>query len=249
MSNYHHLKDLAPRDIISRAIFAEQKKGQVYLDITQKTKSELKKHFPTIYKYLAENGYAMEKDLIPVAPAAHYTCGGVVTDLHGKTNIKNLFVVGEAACTGLHGANRLASNSLLEAAVMSEHVMDSPLPESKDFEEQMKKYSIQKEKTSNTNTKTQNQKILKKITKKDLNKISQLRKKLQEVMWKNAGIIRTEKMLKIGLLKIEQIKRSTGWITPSTKKIELENMIIISQIIISAALKRKKSLGAHRRLN
>lgn len=118
MGDYDGRMELAPRDIVARAIFAEQKKGfEVCLDIRHKEKEFLQKRFSNIYKKLKKRGFDLAKDLIPVTPAAHFSCGGIVTDLYGRTNIKNLFAFGEVAATGVHGANRLASNSLLESVV------------------------------------------------------------------------------------------------------------------------------------
>lgn len=117
MAKYHEDLELAPRDVVARAIADEMiasNSDSVYLDITDKDPQWIKNRFPTIYKHCLDNGVDMTKDLIPVVPAAHYTCGGVKTDLKGKTTLKNLYAAGEVACTGLHGANRLASTSLLE---------------------------------------------------------------------------------------------------------------------------------------
>ncbi|MBT4055835.1 L-aspartate oxidase, partial [Candidatus Peregrinibacteria bacterium] len=113
------LKELASRDIVARAIYSESKDGPVTLDISHKSRDFLKKRFPKIYAELRKYKLDLAKDLIPVIPAAHYTCGGIKTNLKGRTNLNRLFAFGEAACTGVHGANRLASNSLLEALVFS----------------------------------------------------------------------------------------------------------------------------------
>ncbi len=115
--------ELTSRDIVAREIYREQISGPVYLDIRHKSKEFLQKRFPQIYAKLKSLGIDMSKDLIPVTPAAHYSCGGIVTDLHGQTSVKNLFAFGEVACTGVHGANRLASNSLLEALVFSNQII------------------------------------------------------------------------------------------------------------------------------
>jgi len=111
------ISELAPRDIIARAIVKEQEKGEVYLDIRHRGEKFIKKRFPNIYRELKERGFDLTKEQIPITPAAHYSCGGIKVDNYGRTNIKNLFAFGEVACTGVHGANRLASNSLLEAVV------------------------------------------------------------------------------------------------------------------------------------
>ena len=111
------ISELAPRDILTRAIVKEQKNGEVYLDIRHRGEKFIKKRFPNIYRELKKRGFNLAKEKIPVTPAAHYSCGGIKVDSYGRTNIKNLFAFGEVACTGVHGANRLASNSLLEAVV------------------------------------------------------------------------------------------------------------------------------------
>jgi len=245
MLKYHPQAELAPRDIVSRAIFEEQKHGQVFLDLRQKKSSgnsgKLHKMFPTIYAYLRKKGYDLNKDLVPIIPAAHYLCGGVKTDVFGQTNINNLYAVGEVACTGLHGANRLASNSLLEAAIMSEHVMKSPLPIG-----------------SSLRADADLRKIGKKFPKISLpsiqftpgsKKVSTSRSKLQELMWKCAGIVRTKKLLRQAENQIKSTKKQVSKYPESIKKLELENMLQVSEIVIKAALKRKKSLGAHFRKN
>lgn len=227
MPKYHKLAELAPRDIVSRAAFEELKKGEIYLDIRHRTRRELLNKFPTIYAHLKKNGYDLSKDLIPIVPAAHYLCGGVVSDVKGKTNIKNLYAVGEVACTGLQGANRLASNSLLEAAVMSEHVMDSPLPK---MVPPVNKIAA----------KTPNGRKIPISSKK----LGRLRKSLQKTMWECAGIVRTKKLLSKGIATLKQIKKQIPK-TDSLEKFELLNMIQTGELMIKAALKRTGSLGAH----
>ncbi|PLX26149.1 L-aspartate oxidase [Candidatus Parcubacteria bacterium] len=125
MKNYHELKDLAPRDIVARAILEEMKHGTVYLDIRHKGSAYIKKRFPYLYENLWWHDIKMDKDLIPISPAAHFICGGIHTDLDGRTNIPGLFAFGEVAHTGVHGANRLASNSLLECMVFSGRAVDA----------------------------------------------------------------------------------------------------------------------------
>jgi len=246
MQKYHKDAELAPRDIVSRAMFEEQKHGPIYLDVRHKSETELRKKFPTIYNYIKKNGYNLSKDLIPATPAAHYLCGGIATDIYGKTNIKNLYAIGEVACTGLHGANRLASNSLLEAAVMSEHVMDTPLPESKKFQQTIPKNSEKPlQKTDITMfSKIESQKLL------------GLKLKLQKLMWQNVGIVRSKKSLENAKKQIKKIRDQIVSIPSSfqkslsgnnIQKFELENMLQTSELMIKAALKRKKSLGAHYR--
>jgi len=223
MKRYHPLAELAPRDIVSRAIFEEEKKGQVFLDLRHKGEKFLKKKFPTIFRYLLEHGYNMAKDIIPVTPAAHYSCGGITASIDGKTNIKNLYAIGEVACTGLHGANRLASNSLLEAAVMGNLVAKSSLPSIKKFP------SIRQ---------------TDKHDKLSIPHIRKMKEKLRQLMWERAGIIRTNKLLskleKWLIINGKQIPESTD---PDT--CELHNMFQTALLIVKAARRRKKSLGCH----
>lgn len=228
MPRYHPMAELAPRDIVSRAMYEEQNKGQVYLDIKHCPRTKLQKKFPTIFAHLLKNGYDMSRDLIPVIPAAHYLCGGVKTDVYGKTGLTNLYALGETACTGLHGANRLASNSLLEAAVMSEHVMTFPLPASK----KPPHVTITAQKPKPTD-------------KTSLERLKKLRAELQKIMWEYAGIVRTKKLLKIAKKQLVSIKKQTSRCQDSIPKYELQNMLHVSGMIVESALKRKKSLGAH----
>lgn len=242
MPKYHKSAELAPRDIVSRAIVEEQKKGRVYLDIRHRSAKDLRKKFPTIFAHLKKSSYDMSKNLIPVTPAAHYLCGGIVAAPDGKTNTRNLYAVGEIACTGLQGANRLASNSLLEAAVMSEHVMDTPLPDNEKFKTLL--INLQKDTSpASTRQTPTTQKIL-----PASKKLSTLRQKLQKIMWNSAGIIRTKNLLTNGLKQLKEIKNRLPK-NDSPEKFELQNMLDVSELIIKAALKRKTGLGAHYRKN
>lgn len=217
---------LASRDIVARAIYEELKKGPVYLNISTKTKSYLKNRFPQIYERLEKYGYKMEKDLLPVTPAAHYECGGIITDLHGKTAIKNLFAFGEVACTGVHGANRLASNSLLEALVFSNQIVEA-LSSNKPLH----KYTVKIQQISHT-------------PKKDTNK---LKKEIQKIMWEYAGIIRNcKKIEKEGIPKLKKIQQTLNDFTGTNQEIaETQNMLSVALEILKAAAKRKKPLGCH----
>lgn len=228
MPRYHPQAELAPRDIVSRAMYEEQKKGTVYLDIRHCDREKLLKKFPTISGYLQKKGYDMSIDLIPVTPAAHYLCGGIATDVHGKTGLANLYALGETACTGLHGANRLASNSLLEAGVMSEHVMDAPLPVLKNVPKiPGKKRRIKRpSKTASAGMRS-------------------LRKKLQEIMWNYAGIVRTKNLLNKAKLELRKMKKQISKDPDCVQKFELRNMIEVSEIIVKSAAERKNGLGAH----
>lgn len=237
METKHPLKDLAPRDIVAREIYDQMKNGPVFLDCTTKCTGHsakfLKNRFPQIYKQLAKDGFKMEKDFIPVTPAAHYICGGIVTDLHGRTGIKNLFAFGEVTCTGVHGANRLASNSLLEALVFSNQIikklkksaikLDAKIPSPKLF--------------SNNSSATKTALVLK--------------QEIKHLMWQYAGIIRNRSAIKkeaipqiqkilTKLFQLSQNKTLTNQTLTETK-----NMAKVGLLILQAAYHRQKSLGCH----
>jgi L-aspartate oxidase len=239
MSNYAPEKlELATRDIVSRAIFSEienSKNHFVYLDIRHQPKSFLQSHFPSIYNTLKQIGIDMSQDMIPVVPGAHYQCGGVVTDIDGRTDLKRLFAIGEVACTGLHGANRLASNSLLEAAVMAKNAAHASLNEAckglkhiPDVETWRSPTQFNPRRASQINTHW---------------------KSLRNEMTSYAGIIRTEEGLEdlINMVKIRRkIIEDYYWqhlITPDL--IELRNIICVSELIARSALARKESCGTH----
>jgi len=214
------IDELKPRDIVARAIYEESKKGAVYLDISHKPAKEIKKRFPHIYKELKKRGFDLTRQKIPISPAAHYACGGVKVNLKGQTSIRNLYAFGEVACTGVHGANRLASNSLLEAVVFSEVISAN----------------IKKLHTSKAPKFTQIQKFAQTSNHK------YLRQKIKKIMWEKVGIVRSPSQLKAALNQLESIK-----FTPSRKipYLETKNMLQTAILVTKAAIKRKKSLGCH----
>ncbi|MBI5452955.1 FAD-binding protein, partial [Candidatus Gottesmanbacteria bacterium] len=237
--------ELAPRDIVARAIFAEQQKGppaggEVYLDIRHKGKEFLQKRFPNIFRKLKRRGLDLSRDLIPVTPVAHYSCGGIQVDLYGRTNIKNLFAFGEVACTGVHGANRLASNSLLESVVF-------PLR----LKECISNPSTSGGSLRNTSPSVSLPSLVKTPGRWPNGllpgeSLSKIRKGLQQLMWEKVGIVRTRKRLLEALDKLREWEREIGKIKNVNKDlIELKNMILVSRLVVQAALSRPKSLGAH----
>ena len=240
MKNYHEMEDLAPRDIVSRANFSQMKKTQkdyVYLDASLIDKDKIQRRFPTISNVCLRNDIDITKDLIPVHPAAHYFMGGIKANLDGRTSLKGLFAVGEVASTGLQGANRLASNSLLECVVMAyslanyvkENVSLAIVDKTENIEKNSKKY-LQELGFVEYNT-------------------TALKQELQEIMWNGAGIIRTEESLKNANLQLQTLKskflRNEKCL--NIEEYEFKNMLTVAQIIINAALNRKESRGAHYR--
>lgn len=252
MQKYHHMMDLAPRDIVSRSIFKEMKATKsnfVYLDITHKDLNFIKERFPNIYEHCLKNEIDMTKDYIKVAPAEHYIMGGIETDLHGKTNIDGLYACGECACTGAHGANRLASNSLLEGIVFGERVAKSinhRYLNQKEQELRENKYKI-KDDITKENEKWDIE-VYKEYKVKDnyQNKLLNIENRLREVMTLNVSIVRNKKELLNSLRKISELERVLNNEKSLNKKyFELKNMLIVSKLITQAALSREESIGAH----
>ncbi|MBR6099521.1 L-aspartate oxidase [bacterium] len=238
MQRYSNKGELASRDIVTRAIFAEMKRlntDNVFLDTTVINHDKLLKRFPTIAKKCKAIGIDITKTPIPVAPAAHYTMGGVKAEINGKTSINGLYVIGEAASTGLHGANRLATNSLLECVVCAyesaRNLVNSDLTITKDLDE-------------NTD------KIINEYSapvKADEYDITALKNRLREIMWNNAGIIRNEKSLIKAKNDIEQLKKEFNRNRKCLNlgEYEYRNMLTVAELIIQGAINRKESRGAH----
>jgi L-aspartate oxidase len=237
MEKYDSRKDLAPRDIVARAIDSEMKKTgteHVYLDCRHFDKEKFTEHFPNIYEKCLSIGIDVTKDLIPVAPAAHYSCGGIKTDEWGRSSIKNLHACGECASTGLHGANRLASNSLLEAIVFAHRcfVDTTDTIDSISWKENIPDWNAR-------GTSEPQEMIL----------ITQSLKELQLVMSDYVGIVRNDvrlhrAMRRLDLLweEIEQLYQAS---TLSPQLLELRNMISVGYLVVKGAAFRKESRGLH----
>lgn len=225
MKKIHKLAELAPRDIVSHAIFKEEKNGPVFLDIRHKNPKEIETRFPQIYQTLKSNGIDMTHNLIPVSPAAHYLCGGIKVNLRGETGIKNLYAFGEVAGTGVHGANRLASNSLLEALVFSDRILRIK----KIRKTRMVRFPTPK---------------LQPLTAREERLCAAILKTLKKTMWECVGIVRDTKLLKQALSILESLKKQTPQKT-NQEVLELNNMISAATLIAKAALARRKSLGCH----
>jgi len=227
MDKYDKRKELAPRDLVARAISKEEKKGPVYLDMRHFDKKLFKDHFKNTYKILCDYGINPEEELIPISPAAHYTIGGIEVDMYGFTGVKKLYAFGETACTGVHGANRLGSNSLLEALVFSNRIIQKI--------SDLKKNKIKK---INYNPKFKSN--------KDLNKIRKTRDMLTNSMWENVSIKRKEINLKNTLKIVEYLESDLdSYKSLSYDYFETRNMLLASKAIIKSAINRKESLGSH----
>jgi L-aspartate oxidase len=249
MHKYDKRKSLAPRDIVARAIDNELKKSGeafVYLDLSAIGAERIRDRFPNIYETCLKKGIDITKEMIPVVPAAHYACGGVKTDLKGKTNIENLFACGEVAMTGVHGANRLASNSLLEAVVFSDSIYE--YVKSNFSEIKKKEFLNEKEIDSlynkiydwdDSGTKNADEWIL----------ISHNKHEIKEVMSDYVGIVRNTYRLKRALTRIKMMKKEIKEFYDRTKVtvelLELRNLITVANIIIRSALIRQESRGLH----
>jgi L-aspartate oxidase len=222
MKGRHRLAELAPRDVVARAIFREQKKGPVFLD-ARKLGERFVERFPGIFSLCKARGIDPRSDLIPVTPAAHYMMGGVVTDLRGRASAARLYAVGELARTGVHGANRLASNSLLEGLVFAERVAR----DLSSVNEVGKSPAIAKWRVPPL---------------ADRGAAQVAADEIRAVMWENAGIARTARGLRTALEKLADIGRRL----PAGATEEL-NMLQTAQLVAEAALLRKESRGGHYR--
>ncbi len=234
MVGAHPLAELASRDIVVREmvrVMKESGKNYVYIDATHIPEEKLRKDFPTIFTKCLESGLDISKDLIPVAPAAHYMSGGARTDLYGRTSVLGLYACGEVACTGIHGANRLASNSLLEGLVFSKRIAEA-LPH--DLEERLSSFSeptidyhpARSDRIANTDN---------------------LKAELREIMTNFVGVVRSEKGLRRAFDFIMEKKESLRIEFNEPKDFELHNMLELAELIITSALERKESRGAHYR--
>lgn len=241
MEKYDKRLELAPRDIVTRAIYNEMReKGtkNVYLDATHIEENKFEKRFPTIYATCREYNINPAKDYIPVSPSAHYFMGGIKTKVNGTTSIEGLYAIGEAACTGLHGANRLASNSILECAVTAYELVNH-----------LKMLNLE-------NNFVQDNKISKIIETyeaelfNDSNSDAQnIIKEIKLLMWENAGIIRNGEKLNKAKEVLENISKefSYNYKCPDRSNYEIRNMLTIAKLITSFAINRKESRGAHYR--
>jgi len=248
MHKYDKRKSLAPRDIVARAIDNEMKKrgdSFVYLDVSHIGTEKLKNLFPNIYKTCLSKGIDITKEMIPVVPAAHYACGGIQTDLEGKTTLKNLYACGEVAMTGVHGANRLASNSLLEAVVFSDAIFKNIKNNIKDVfpkgyvNDDLKKLDAKVLEWNDKGTINADEWVL----------ISHDKMEIKEIMNDYVGIVRNTDRLQRAYRRIKMLKEEIKDYYTRTKVtvelLELRNLVTVAYLIIESAMKRRESRGLH----
>ena len=242
MSNYHDKRELAPRDIVTRAIYNEMQSSQsanMFLNASIIDKTKLLLRFPTISKHCMDNGIDITNSPIPVAPAAHYTMGGVKATVEGKTSIRGLYAIGEVACTGFHGANRLASNSLLECVACAYELADY-----------LSFANLQPPKKIDTQILKLIETYSAPLSEQDFD-IESLKQELKGLMWDKVGIMRSEDKLLEAQTRIKELKKN---FTRNRKCLNLDeyeyrNMLTVAGLIIEASLNRKESIGAHARVD
>ena len=235
MEKYDSRLELAPRDVVARSIDKEMKisgADNVYLDISHKDSNKIKEHFPNIFNKCLQFGFDLTNEPIPVVPAAHYTCGGVKVDLNSKTNIDSLYAIGEVSSTGLHGANRMASNSLLECVVFAKKASDHIYNNFKNHDEVIQEWDISKV------TETQEGVIVRHNW-----------DDIRRLMWDYVGIVRSNNLLKRAEIAMkvidEEVNYFYGKYLISSDLIELRNLALVANLIIKSAQKRKESRGLH----
>ena len=237
MHRFDSRGELAPRDIVARAIDHEMKRlgaDHLLLDISYKPSKFVREHFPNIYEKCKAFGYDITKEAIPVVPAAHYTCGGIVTDLEGQTDVEGLYAVGEVAYTGLHGANRMASNSLLECVVFASAAAKSILEKLDKVKMPPKLPHWDESRVTDSDEEVV---------------VSHNWDELRRFMWDYVGIVRTDKRLERAQRRVDMLKNEIeeyyGNFRVTNDLLELRNLVQVAELIIQSAMKRKESRGLH----
>lgn len=231
MERYHPLLELAPRDVVARAITREGMEGPVYLDMRQVVAGpetvDLKARFPGISRFLLRYGLELGRDLIPVRPAAHYLMGGVKSDVQGRTNLTGLYAAGETACTGVHGANRLASNSLLEGLVFGALAAETMIAEM-DSDRAVREIPLEFEDRGVTSEAATERWIT----------------ELRDLMWKYAGLLRDRAGLERAERGLEALRNSVPR-GLNRRAVEARNLLVVAELIVTSAMGREESRGAH----
>jgi L-aspartate oxidase len=245
MERYDARLELAPRDVVARAVWREGigdagELRHVYLDMRHVAGMDLHKRFPGISAFLAQHGLDLHRDRIPIRPAAHYLMGGVMTDLDGRTHVRGLYAAGEAACTGLHGANRLASNSLLEGLVFGARAAQAMLADALPFAENLSSAALPEAETISAAALPEQQ-------------IDAIVQELRQTMDRCAGLLRDEESLRDGIARqarcaeaLEEIARQAA---PARQIVEAQSLCAVAEAILSSALARTESRGAHFRMD
>ncbi|MBA2654587.1 MAG: L-aspartate oxidase [Gammaproteobacteria bacterium] len=241
MPQFDKRGELAPRDIVARAIDHEMKRlgiECVFLDISHKSAAFITSHFPNVYQRCLDYGFDITQEAIPVVPAAHYTCGGVLTDLTGKTDLPGLYAVGEVAFTGLHGANRMASNSLLECIVFAASASQDILMNVEHYKPPSRAPSWDESQVTDSDEEVV---------------VSHNWHELRQTMWDYVGIVRTNKRLQRALRRVsmlnQEIHEYYAHFKVTKNLIELRNLALVAQLIIESAIARKESRGLHYNLD
>lgn len=241
MQEYHPMLELAPRDVVARAIDDQMKRSgddYVLLDISHRDRKFLQERFPTIYARTQELGFDIAKEPLPVVPATHYCCGGIQTDEHGRTSLARLYSAGEAACTGLHGANRLASNSLLEAIVFGRRAAEATVAE---LDGLTLPTAIRE--WDPLDTVPSSEEVL----------VSYFWDEVRRLMWNLVGIVRSDKRLQLAASRLalitEEVRDYYWRFHVTSDLVELRNIIQVAELIVRSAATRRESRGLHYNLN
>lgn len=221
LTDYDPKGELAPRDVVTRAVHFEMANGTVYLDMRHLDAKAVKKRFPNIYKRLKHYGFDLTKGLIPITPVAHFSCGGIPVDIHGATELPNLYAIGEVACSRVHGANRLASNALLEGVVFAEAIAKT----------------IERSQAIDQSTEIEESELeTPKIVTEDLAQVKAYGKRINQIMWEQVGIVRNHAGLKKALKEITEIP---------ARDYRIQNRQVVCYKLIQACLNRTSNLGCH----